>query len=158
MTNIWVGFHNYALDHGGWFPRNDTNYYAALQLLWPRYSPATELTGLSGDIDSTVRALERGEPLTSNLSSWIYAQGLRDDDGLGLALLWERSAGIRPTGKKDPSGGHAVLFVSGEIKQIPGPEWDGFLKRQELLRKTAIEGRNEGVKPTQVQLSPQKHK
>ena len=158
MTNIWVAFHNYALDHGGWFPRNDTNYYAALQLLYPNYSPACELAGLSGDYEATITALKQGEPLTGNLSSWVYPQGLREDDGLDLALLWERRAGVRPTGNEDPSGGHAVLFISGEIKQIPGPEWDGFLKKQEFLRKTAIEAHGAGVKPAQLQLSPKNYK
>jgi len=159
MVNLWVGLHHYALDHAGWFPQNGTNSLEAIQKLFPIYSPAQELAGLSGDIEAVTRTLQRGESLNSNVSSWVYVQGLREDDGLDLAILWERRGGIAPNGRTDPTGGHAVMFISGEIKQISGEKWSAFLKNQEVLRQQAVDGRGkkggkesghpfvEGVKP-----------
>jgi hypothetical protein len=139
ILNTYFDLLNYAQDHGGWFPTADNTNTSALQKLYPGYcNPGMELAGLSGDIDGVEAALNAGQPLTDKLTSWVYVQGLRKDDDQNLAILWERTGGLSPNGTKHTSGGHAVLFLSGDRRQIPELGWTNFLREQESLRKTAI--------------------
>lgn len=140
-SDLW----NYADGHNGWFPQSKRGPYAALQELYPRYCSGQELAGLSGNVHATVECLKKGEPLTSNLTSWVYIQGLKDTDDPKLAIFWEARGGIYANGERDPSGGHCVMLLSGEAGQISGADWTNFLEQQERLRKAAIHSHNELV-------------
>src|SRR2546422_802651 len=75
---------NYASDHDGWFPNAD-DPYSALAKLYPAYSASGyELAGLSGNIERVTNALQIGHSI-SNLTSWTYVPGLRQDDDPRLA-------------------------------------------------------------------------
>jgi hypothetical protein len=142
MYNAYFALLNYAKDHDGLFPASDKGPYEALQKLYPYYcSSGRELAGLSGDIDSVVNCLKQGNSLTDKLSSWVYVQGLKDTDDPDLAILWEARSGLFSNGRRDPSGGHAVAFIGGDIRQISGSDWTNFLAQQEQMRKTALDKR-----------------
>ena len=142
MLNLIGIMQVYAEKHEGWFPQSEKGAYDALQKLYPDYISTrelAELAGLSADIEPLIKAVERGEPLNDKLTSWIYHQGLKNSDDYRIALFWERRGGLFSGGKKDPSGGHAVILLSWEIKQIPPSDWLEFLKDQEALRNSALE-------------------
>lgn len=142
MLNVYFAIRIYADDHAGWLPQSKSGPYDALQKLYPIYCPSgQELAGLSGSIDSVKRALKNGEPLTDKLSSWVYVQGFNTNDDPHIAILWEAKRGIFPSGEKDPSGGHAVLFLNGDLKQIPDAGWVKFLNDQEQFRKSIFDKR-----------------
>lgn len=124
----------YAHNHQGWFPSSTNGPAAALQSLYPDYSPTgTELAGISGDIPAAVEALRAGRPLDSTLTSWRYVAGLRDDDEPNLALLWEAKSGLRADGRRNLGHTRAVILVSGIIVDVAEKDWPKFLEEQEIL-------------------------
>jgi hypothetical protein len=137
MLNMYFALLNYANDHQGRFPQSGVSAYDALQKLYPDYCPSgKELSGLSGNVNFVAASLKAGKPLTDKITSWVYVQGLKDNDDPNLAILWDSQAGLFSDGKKDPSGGHAVLFLSGKIKQVPVSDWTNFLEQQKQLLKS----------------------
>jgi hypothetical protein len=128
--------HNYAAAHNGWYP-SDTDDWKALAKLYPNYSASgVELAGLSGNIQQVTNALQRGHSI-SNLTSWTYVTGLRNDDDPQLAILWESKSGVTADGNPSQSNGRMVLFLNGDVTNIPRTNWVSFLRKQEQLRKAA---------------------
>jgi hypothetical protein len=145
---MYSDLQNYAADHNGCFPQSEKGPYAALQKLYPRYSDGQGLAGLSGDVHATVECLKNGEPLTSNLTSWVYIQGLKNTDNPKLAIFWEARGGVYANGQKDVSGGHCVMLLNGEAGQISGADWTNFLEQQERLRKITFKTHNAAKVPS----------
>lgn len=133
----------YAAEHDGWYPRGADTPLQALLALYPRYTPAANLAGLTGDIAELTSALKRGVPIADGKSSWTYVPGFRDDDG-EVAILWETRDGVRFNGARGPLGSHAVGFADGSHRQIAGGDWDEFTHQQASLRDTILRGRPPG--------------
>ena len=133
----------YAADHFGRFPESPGGSYAALSLLYPKYTPSgIELAGVSGNIGATVAALRNGRSIDESLSSWVYFQGFSENDNPGLAILWESRGGLYGNGQRNLSGGHAVLLLSGYITNVPGADWEKFIKHQEQMRNAVQQERD----------------
>jgi hypothetical protein len=143
MHVLYFALQDYAAVHQGWFPQSDKGPAAALQKLYPEYVSATVLAGVTGDRKDIGDALQNGMPLTDDLTSWVYIQGLTTNDPHELAIVWERTNGYFANGYKDPSGGRAVLFLDGDTRQVSPSDWPAFLKNQELLRRTAATNRSQ---------------
>lgn len=132
----------YANDHQGWFPNSTNGPAAALQSLYPDYSPTgTDLAGISGDIPATVEALRTGRPLDDTLTSWRYLAGLRDDDDPKLALLWEAKSGLNADGRRNLNATRVVILVSGRVVDVAEMDWPKFLEEQEILATAAKQKR-----------------
>ena len=143
LRSMYFALLNYASDHGGSFPSSEKGNYDALQKLFPDYTPSgIELAGISGNADAAVAALRNNTPLDQSLTSWVYVQGLKEEDDPNLAVLWELRSGLYPNGKRNSFGGHAVLLVSGDITNVPATDWEGFVKQQEQLRRKQAAGTN----------------
>jgi hypothetical protein len=137
LPGVYGSLLAYAGEHDGWFPRSDKGPYAALRQLYPSYCPSgKELAGVSGNIDAVTDALRSGKPLNASLTSWVYVEGLRLDDPVDIAILWECKAGLYYDGRRNDFGGHAVLLVGGDITNVPSADWTSYLARQEKMRKT----------------------
>ncbi len=130
----------YASEHDGWYPRGVGTPIQALVELYPRYAPAANLAGLSGDISKLAYALEHGEPIADSMSSWTYVPGFRFDDG-EVAILWEMRGGLRFNASRASPGSHAVGFADGSHRQVAGGEWDEFTRQQASLRDKILRGR-----------------
>jgi hypothetical protein len=141
---LHMALRQYAESHGGAFPAGEATPEASLSL------PYREKTDYGADADllrgktvpeSVVKdILERGGLLTPETCGWHYVEGLRLDDDPQLALFWDK-AGLDHNGGRMAEGGHIVLFVSGNRKQIVGAEWEKFLEEQRKLlaeTRTAI--------------------
>jgi hypothetical protein len=136
---------NYAVDHSGWFP-DGKNSHDALVHLFPDYCPfGLELAGLSGDIQKLTNALQMGESI-SNLTSWVYVPGLREDDDSRLAILWESRPGLSAGGRLVSGGQRPVLLLNRDITNVPAVHWEDFLKQQELLRNAVQTNRETATK------------
>lgn len=98
-----------------------------------------QLAGLSGDIPATLRRLEVGLPLDTNVSSWVYWPGFRADDPAELAILWDRTEGLAFNALR--SKYNAVGFADGSHGSIPRTEWAAFLKTQADLRARVLSDR-----------------
>ena len=125
---------NYADRHDGWFPKGEATPEASLSLLH-RDQPEIDAYLLRGKTvaESVVRdRLSAGELLTRETCGWHYVEGLRRDDDGRLALFWDK-VGLGHNGERLPRGGHHVAFVAGDIKYIPGNEWEHFLTEQQML-------------------------
>jgi hypothetical protein len=122
---------NYASRHDGWFP-SGKDEYSGLAQLWPGSPCGPELAGLSGDIAAVTNALQVGRSL-SNVTSWHYVPGLKNDDNPGLAILWESKFGLSEGGKRIPQMTRSVLLVDYRITNILDTAWPTFLKDQEQL-------------------------
>lgn len=126
----------YASEHHGKFPASTDGNLSALSRLYPEFTPSgIELAGLSGDIKGTIAALQKGVPLTENLSSWVYVQGFSIHDDPRIAILWESRQGLFSNGRKNLFGGRAVLLIGGDITNVPAADWPRFLEKQEKIRK-----------------------
>ncbi len=135
LPGMYGALLTYAQEHNGWFPGGTQDPYQALQLLYPEYCPSgRELAGVSGSPAKTAYALSSGTPLGSNLSTWVYVSGLRSDDPGALAILWDSKPGLYQDGRRNSFGGRAVLFVSGNISNVPAMDWDRFERKQRELR------------------------
>jgi hypothetical protein len=142
---MWSSLNNYANDHNGQYPKSEVDGYAALQQLYPEYCPsAWELAGVSGDAHRVARVLEMGGKIDGTVTSWIYVPGLRQDDDQRLAILWESKAGLYASGKRNPSGGRAVLLVGSDITNVSAANWTNFLAEQGTLRRSAFQKPNAG--------------
>jgi hypothetical protein len=131
---------NYASDHSGWLPSGD-DPFAALSKLFPDYcAPGDELAGLSGNIPKTVKSLEAGRSI-SDYTSWVYISGLRTDDDLRIAVLWESASGICQNGAPTSNNSRPVLLLNRAITNISADIWPEFLKEQEELWRTTIASR-----------------
>ena len=141
LSTFWLKLKEYADDHNGWYPKDKSTALQCLQQLHPKYTiSGKELAGLTGSERETKRLLDLGQPLDERASSWVYWPGFRQDDSPDLAIMWERKDGVFFTGAR--ASGHAVAFAAGGYAQIPEDEWDAFVKKQELLRREILAGRN----------------
>lgn len=131
----------YASHHNGWFPRSDKGPYVALGLLYP-YLNAKTLCGITGDSRALEDALAQGRSIDESTTSWRYVQGLKTSDSGDLAILWESKAGVSADGRRNSNGGHAVLFLNGDITNVPRSDWDTFMANQASLRRALFSGRN----------------
>jgi hypothetical protein len=126
----------YAGQHNGSFPAG-TNAWEALRQLYPESIVDPELlAGISGNRSEVKRRLETGGNLDSNISSWVYFPGFRDDENPDLAIIWERTEGLRWNGSR--GSGHAVGFIDGHQEQVPKERWPIFIRDQEDLRREVI--------------------
>lgn len=133
MPIVMAALRSYASDHDGWFPSVDNKPYDSLQMLYPEYLPdPIDLAGISGNENEVRKRLSVGGRLDSSISSWIYWPHLNETNDERIAILWERTSGIRPNGSR--ASGHAVGFVDGSIRQIDEQAWEAFLIQQEHLR------------------------
>ena len=138
LRHMYAELETYAADHFGKFPDSEEGPYAALQKLYPEYSSAGELAGVSGRISDVKSALLQGAPLSQSLSSWVYVPGLEQTDAGNVAMLWESKAGFYANGRRNFFGGHAVLLVDGRVTNVSAVAWSGFLSQQEQLRKFVL--------------------
>jgi hypothetical protein len=123
----------YAEKHGGWFPRGEASPEASFSLLSRENPQLSEWLRGKTVPERTVREiLDRGELLSPETCGWHYVEGLRNDDDSGLALFWDK-VGLGHNGQRNADGGHRVAFVNGELRYIPGKEWEQFLEEQKQL-------------------------
>ena len=104
-----------------------------------RWGIREQLAGLSGDIPETLHRIDAGLPLDTNVSSWVYWPGFRDDDPAELAIIWDRTEGL--AGNAFRSQRNAVGFANGTHGSIPKTEWAAFLKTQAELRAQVLASR-----------------
>ena len=122
----------YAHDHHGKFPAG-TNTWEALRQLYPDLILDPRLlAGISGSREEVKRRLETGGVLDSNISSWIYFSGFEWDDR-GVAIIWERTAGISFNGRR--ASGNAVGVADGHHEQRPGERWSAVVVEHVNLRR-----------------------
>ena len=139
LRNLHSALMNYAADNAGKFPNSEKGPEAALAKLHPLYCfKPIELAGLSGDIGSVESALKGGRPLTKDLTSWRYQQGLRNDDSKQLALVWENSDLVNASSRKSTSRVHAAILIGGDITNVPSADWESFLQAQKVMRAEAL--------------------
>jgi hypothetical protein len=137
---------DYAEAHQGSFPAGE-NAYSAIAKLYPDYCfPCELLAGLSGNIEDVTNALRTGQSL-SNVTSWNYVPGLRQDDDPQIALLWESKAGLSSSGRWKIKRTRPVLLLSRDTINIPTSEWSDFTIRQQLLRNGRKANTGRGVEP-----------
>jgi hypothetical protein len=129
----------YAGEHQGNFPYSEKGPYDAIRKLYPEYTPTgIELAGVSGNVENVVRVLRENLPFDQSATSWVYVQGLRQDDNTDLAILWESKGGLYANGKRSPSGSHAVLLLGGDVTNVSSVDWAKFLSDQAILQKAAF--------------------
>ena len=133
-SQLGRALNQYAVLHGGWFPRGEVTPEASLSLIY-RMDPASwYLLGGKTVPESVVKSqLESGQLLTPETCSWLYVEGLRSDDDPRLALFWDK-IGLGHNGERRPDGGHMMVNIQGIHQNIPGAEWAAFLSQQEELR------------------------
>jgi hypothetical protein len=105
--------------------------------------------GLSGDVDETIRRVDAGLPLDTNISSWVYWPGFRHDDPSELAIIWDRQGGLGFNAHRRK--GRSVGFADGSIRLIPTEQWATFLKEQEKLRARVLASRTNPPAPAVFQ-------
>jgi hypothetical protein len=133
---LMFALHNYAEEHGGWFPKGEASPEASLSLLHREDPESVTAYLLRGKTvpEADVRArLEAGQLLTPETCGWHYVEGLRKDDDSELSLFWDK-VGLGHNGERLPKGGHFVCRIGFAFQYIPGDEWEGFLARQQQLR------------------------
>ena len=108
-----------------------------------------QLAGLSGDIPETLRRIDAGLPLDTNVSSWVYWPGFRLDDPAELAIIWDRTEGLAFNAFR--SQRNAVGFANGSHGSIPKTEWPAFLKTQAELRARVLASRTNPPVPAVLQ-------
>jgi hypothetical protein len=146
LPGIYGSLVAYAGDHNGWLPQSSKGAYDALQKLFDSYCPSgKELAGVSGNINAVTNALRTGKPLDPSLTSWNYVPGYRISDPGNAAVLWESRPGLYYDGRRNSFGGRAVLFLNGDISNIPAVDWTNFLKKQDELRKLLQSSRMPGT-------------
>ncbi len=133
---------SYAADHFGKFPDSADGAYDALRKLYPDYCLGPELAGVSGEVEALKSALDQGKPIDASLTSWVYVPGFEQTDDSRLAILWESREGLYANGKRNFSGGRAVLLLDGGVTNVPAKAWKAFLNNQEELQKSARARRN----------------
>ena len=130
---------SYAMEHNGRFPYSENGPHAALEKLYPDFAPSgRELAGISGNIRSVKLALEKKLGLGTNLTSWVYHQGLTINDHGTIAILWESRAGLYANGRRNSFGGRAVLLIDGTITNVSENDWPSFIRKQARLRKSVL--------------------
>ena len=132
----------FAYEHYGWYPKDGKTPLESLQIFYNRnpeyFGNGDLLAGISGDRDEVKKRLKLKRPTDETVSSWVYFQGFREEDGDGkLAIIWERQDGICFNGRF--ADGHAVGFSDGHHEQIPQARWPEFLKDQEKLRQAVLD-------------------
>lgn len=129
LPMMTMGLTLYAAKHDGWLPKGGITPLTSLQQLYPMYVDyAGHLAGLTGDIDLTRDLLVRGGTLTSNLSSWCYTPGFREDEDPPVAVIWDRAGGLRWNAMRAARGSRAVGFSDGSHRQVSAEEWPVVLK------------------------------
>ena len=129
----------YAAEHDGRFPYSENGPYAALEKLYPDFAPSgRELAGISGNIRSVNLALEKKLGLGTNLTSWVYHQGLTVNDHGKIAILWESRAGLYANGRRNSFGGRAILLIDGTITNVSEKDWPSFIREQARQRKSVL--------------------
>src|ERR1051326_2043876 len=148
-------FISYASDHDGWYPKGELTPLESLQLLYKGgYAYWGYFAGITGSEKETKKRLESGGKLDETVSSWVYWPGFRSDDSqlldellpshkYELAVLWEKTAGISIFGDRTRDKGLHAICSNSRWAQIPGNEWDGFLKEQERYRRVIFDYRNQ---------------
>ena len=122
----------YALDHGGIYPKGEITPEASLSLLCrSNYLDAYTIRGMTVPEKQVRRILERGELLGPNDCGWHYVEGLTQADDPRLALLYCKEA-LGHNGNRTEDGGRQVVLVSG-IEWISGDKWPAFLQQQKEL-------------------------
>lgn len=123
----------YAERHDDWFPRGESTPEASLSLLHREtLASADLLRGKSVPLPIVEARLVCGELLTPDSCEWHYVEGLRRDDDPRLGLFWDK-AGLSHNGGRLPGGGHTVIFVNRDRKQIRAENWQNFLAEQQRL-------------------------
>lgn len=126
----------FAEGHSGGFPDGGRNSRDALAMLYPHYLVDRPLlAGISGDRKLLEQEMSVGSGISEPASSWVYWPGFTLDDDPNIAIIWERQDGIQFNGRRSP--GHAVGFISGDMRQVKDDEWESFLSEQKLLRQNA---------------------
>ena len=129
-----LALHSYANDNGGYFPAGESSPEASLSLLY-RSGHCGEpgiLRGMTASDETVRRILEGGGLLGPDTCGWHYVEGLTYAGDGRIALLWPKVA-LGHNGQRTKDGGRQVIFMGGDIRTIPGGEWDAFLAEQEQL-------------------------
>jgi hypothetical protein len=136
-----------ASEHGGRYPDDlfSTNTIRQLRE-WGIRQP---FAGLSGDVDEAIRRVDAVLPLDTNVSSWVYWPGFRQDDPSELAIIWDRTEGLAFNAAR--SEWNAVGFADGSHGGIPKTEWAAFLKAQAELRARVLASRTNPPVPAVLQ-------
>jgi hypothetical protein len=132
-----------ALEQDGRYPDDlfSTNILGQLR----RWGIRQPLAGLSGDVAETVRRIDAGLSLDTNVSSWVYWPGFRVNDPSDLAIVWDRQGGLAFNARRKK--GNAVGFADGSNRLIPTAQWPAFLKEQEKLRASVRASRESETNP-----------
>ena len=122
----------------------------SLEKLYPGYE-REGLAGLSGDEAAASTLLRNGNPLNSNVSSWVYFPGYRFNPTAAesLAIIWERQGGLSVVGRRKKV--HAVGFDTGGASEIPDDQWGTFLTNQAALRQKIITSQKIQIRQTRLQ-------
>lgn len=131
----------YASEHEGWFPSGAPTPLRSLQLIHEYLGPPLHLAGLSGDEAKVTKRVTDGGWLDDTISSWVYWEGFRDDDDPHLAILWDRTGGLSPNGRRIEPGSHVVVLATGEMRWISARDWPDFQLKQKVLREAIVRER-----------------
>jgi hypothetical protein len=139
-----MALHQYAEEHGGFYPSGEATPEASLSLLYPKYADASALSGKIVPVERVQEILDQGKRLDPDSCGWHYVEGLTLNDNRRLAIFWDK-VGLGHNGQRLRHGGHSVAFVGGEFAVISAQEWPQFLEEQEKLLasrdETAIKGK-----------------
>lgn len=150
---VGLALMQYALDHQGHFPAGKGSPEASFSLLYhEKYIGSSEL--LAGKTASGKQAeaiLSKGGSLDPATCSWIYVEGLMQDDPSDIAILYDKVGGLGHNCELLSDGGHEVVYVAGNTGFIPAAEWNSFLFQQnKLISETLNKRLQEKVKPDRI--------
>lgn len=145
LKAVGLSLHQYAQDHGGFFPAGGGCPEASLSLLSrePYGLVGAELCGKTKSAAAATEILARGELLGPDTCDWHYVEGLTTSDCSRLALVWDK-IGLGHNGQ-DLSGGHSIWRLTGGEEVIPASQWPGFLEEQERLMAARTETAKRGL-------------
>jgi hypothetical protein len=129
---LQMALHQYAEEHGGFYPSGEASPEASLSLLYPKYANADVLSGKTVPVERVQEILDQGKLLDPDTCDWHYVEGLTLNDDRHLAIFWDK-VGLGHNGQRLRDGGHSVVFVGGEFAVISAQEWPQFLEEQEKL-------------------------
>jgi len=127
-----LALHQYAEEHGGFYPAGEATPEASLSLLYPKYANANLLSGKTVPVERVQEILEQGKLLGPETCGWHYVEGLSLNDNRRLAIFWDK-VGLGHNGQRLRNGGHSVVFVGRDFEVISAQEWPSFLEEQEKL-------------------------
>ncbi len=134
ISNLGKALQAYAETNGGYFPAGGRCPEASLSLLHYSTDPGAENLGGKA-VPPGVAQIVLGADgfLSPDSCDWHYVEGLTRSDDIRIALLWDK-LGLGHQGNRLSRGGHEVLFINGDARDIEGSDWPQFLREQEELR------------------------